>query len=210
MIHEIHPVGPLRMNCSILGDENSHEAIVVDPGDEVDGLLLRLGRLGLKVKQIVLTHAHIDHAGGAMQMKRATGAPLLLHEQDFELLCALPDQARWLGAPEPESVIIDKPLAEGDTVSFGPYTAKVLHTPGHTMGSICLYFEAEKLLIAGDTLFAGSVGRTDLPGGSSEALMRSLEEKLSKLPDAVAVVPGHGPTTTIGDEKLDNPYMRFD
>jgi glyoxylase-like metal-dependent hydrolase (beta-lactamase superfamily II) len=207
MIHEILPVGPLRCNCSIVGDENTHEAMVIDPGDEVEDVLAIVRKHNLQVKQIVITHAHIDHVGGAMKLRAATGGPILLNQHDYALLKMLDLQAAWIGVPAPGKVEVDRSVGTGETVSAGAHTAQVLHTPGHTEGSICLYFEPEKKLIAGDTLFAGSIGRTDLPGGDMHKIMRSLHNTLMALPDDTAVVPGHGQLTTIGEERKSNPFL---
>ena len=208
MIHEILPVGPLQCNCSIIGEEISREAMVVDPGDDIADILAIIENHKLKVKQIVITHAHIDHVGGAMKLRAATGAPILLNQNDYTLLKMLDLQADWIGMQSPGKVEIDHSLGENDTVQAGSLLANVIHTPGHTEGSICLYFPAEKKLIAGDTLFAGSIGRTDLPGGSFEKIMRSICDKVLALPDETAVVPGHGPLTTIGDEREGNPFLK--
>jgi hydroxyacylglutathione hydrolase len=207
MIHEIFPVGPLQCNCSVVGDETAHEAMVIDPGDDLDDVLAIVRKHNLTVKQIVITHAHIDHVGGAMKLRRATGAPILLNENDYDLLKMLDVQATWLGMARPGKVEIDHSPAQGAEVTAGALKASVLHTPGHTQGSICLYFPGEKKLIAGDTLFAGSIGRTDLPGGSFEKIIRSLHEYLLPLPDETVVVPGHGPLTTIGEERVTNPFL---
>jgi hydroxyacylglutathione hydrolase len=208
MIHEILPVGPLRCNCSVMGDEATREAMVVDPGDDISKIVALLEKHKLTVKQIVITHAHIDHVGGAMKLRTLTGAPIFLNENDYALLKMLDVQAAWLGMAAPDAVEIDQSAAPGDTLKTGSLVATVLHTPGHTEGSICLYFPAEKKLIAGDTLFAGSIGRTDLPGGSMEKILRSLKGKLLELPDETLVVPGHGALTTIGDERELNPYLQ--
>ena len=208
MIHEILPVGPLQCNCSIIGDETTRDAIVIDPGDDIADVLGIIEKHSLKVKQIVITHAHIDHVGGAMKLRKATGAPILLNQNDYALLKMLDVQAAWLGMSSPGTVEIDRSLTDADKVEAGPMVANVIHTPGHTEGSVCLYFPAERKLIAGDTLFAGSIGRTDLPGGSFEKIMRSLHEKVLALPDETVVVPGHGPLTTIGDERESNPFLK--
>ena len=164
MIHEVFAVGPLQCNCSVVGDEQTHEAMVIDPGDDIEKVLAILQRHNLTVKQIVITHAHIDHIGGAAKLKRLTGAPVLLNSNDRMLLKMLDVQASWLGMRPPEDTAIDASVTTGDKLHAGSMVADVLHTPGHTEGSICLYFAPEKKLIAGDTLFAGSIGRTDLPG----------------------------------------------
>jgi hydroxyacylglutathione hydrolase len=208
MIHEILPVGPLQCNCSIIGDETNREAMVIDPGDDINDVLAIIRKHNLQVKQIVVTHAHIDHVGGAMKLRAATGAPILLNQNDYVLLKMLDMQAAWIGVPSPGKVEIDRTVSTGDTVSAGSHTAQILHTPGHTEGSICLYFEPEKKLIAGDTLFAGSIGRTDLPGGSMEKIMRSLHNTVLGLPDETVVIPGHGPMTTIAEERKSNPFLR--
>jgi hydroxyacylglutathione hydrolase len=207
MIHEILPVGILQCNCSIIGDETTHEAMVIDPGDDISQIVEIVRKNNLQVKQIIITHAHIDHVGGAMKLRAVTGAPILLNQNDYELLKILDVQATWIGVPTPEKVEIDRSVSTGETVSAGSHSAQVLHTPGHTEGSICLYFAAEKKLIAGDTLFAGSIGRTDLPGGSMRKILNSLHTTVLELPDDTVVVPGHGELTTIGEERQSNPYL---
>jgi hydroxyacylglutathione hydrolase len=208
MIHEILPVGPLQCNCSVIGDEASREAIVIDPGDDIQDVLALVRKHQLQVKQIVITHAHIDHVGGAMKLRAATGAPILLNQNDYALLKMLDVQAAWIGVATPERVEIDQNLADADTVKAGSLAAQVLHTPGHTEGSVCLYFPVEKKLIAGDTLFAGSIGRTDLPGGSYEKILHSLHQRVLALPDETVVIPGHGPVTSIGEERESNPFLQ--
>jgi hydroxyacylglutathione hydrolase len=207
MIHEILPVGPLQCNCSVVGDEQTKEAMVIDPGDEIEEILAIVQRHGLIVKQIVITHAHIDHIGGAAKLKRVTGAPVLLNRNDQALLKMLDVQAAWVGMQPPEKTAIDASLTTGDQLRAGSLVADVLHTPGHTEGSVCLYFAPQKKLIAGDTLFAGSIGRTDLPGGSYKKIIESLRGPVMALPDETIVVPGHGPLTTIGDERETNPFL---
>jgi hydroxyacylglutathione hydrolase len=208
MIHEILPVGPLQCNCSVIGDETTREAMVIDPGDDIEDISAILTKHNLQVKQIVITHAHIDHVGGAMKLRALTGAPILLNQNDYALLKMLDVQATWVGMPSPGRVEIEAGLSHDDALRAGSLSANVIHTPGHTEGSVCLYFPAEKLLLAGDTLFAGSIGRTDLPGGSFEKIMRSLHQQVLALPDETVVIPGHGPKTTIGDEREGNPYLK--
>ena len=207
MIHEILPVGPLQCNCSVIGDESTREAMVIDPGDDIQDILALVRKHNLQVKQIVITHAHIDHVGGAMKLRAATGAPIVLNQNDHDLLKMLDEQAAWVGMPSPGKVDIDGSVSTGDTITAGGLNASILHTPGHTQGSICLYFPAQKKLIAGDTLFAGSIGRTDLPGGSMQKILNSLHNTVLALPDDTVVVPGHGPLTTIGEERESNPFL---
>jgi glyoxylase-like metal-dependent hydrolase (beta-lactamase superfamily II) len=208
MILETFPVGPLQCNCTILGDEEAGEAIVIDPGDEVSRIHQRLTSLGLKLKQILVTHAHIDHVGGALKLKRLTGAPVLLNENDLPLLKMMEEQAEWIGLRKaPETAPPDATLADGLVVGLERYPATVLHTPGHTQGSVCLHFAPLKMLIAGDTLFAGSIGRTDLPGGDSRQIIDSIHSRLLALPEETKVLPGHGPATTIGRERFSNPFL---
>ncbi len=208
MIRETFPVGPLRCNCTLLGNELTREAVVIDPGDDVSGILQRLARHRLTLKQIVVTHAHIDHVGGAAQLKRVTGAPVLLNQRDLPLLGMMEMQAGWLGIATPEIVSLDASAEEGSRVGVAGLEAEVLHTPGHTPGSICLHFSTEDLLFAGDTLFAGSIGRTDLPGGDTQQILRSLHTRLLPLPESTLVVPGHGIETTLGAERETNPFLQ--
>ena len=208
MIHKILPVGPLQCNCSVIGDETTHEAMVIDPGDDIEDILAIINEHKLRVKQIVITHAHIDHVGGAMKLRAQTGAPILLNQNDLALLKMLDVQAGWLGMQSPGKVEIEADLKHDEMLAAGSLSANVLHTPGHTEGSVCLYFAPQKLLIAGDTLFARSIGRTDLPGGSLQKIMRSLHDRVLTLPDETVVIPGHGPTTTIGKEREENPFLQ--
>jgi hydroxyacylglutathione hydrolase len=208
MILETFPVGPLRCNCTILGDEVTREAIVVDPGDNLPEILSRLQKHNLTLRQIVVTHAHIDHVGGAALLKKATGAPVLLNQRDLGLLEAMEMQAGWLGIDTPEVAPPDASAEDGLTIGLDTLPAEVIHTPGHTPGSICLHFSTQHLLIAGDTLFAGSIGRTDLPGGDGRQILRSLRDRLLVLPDTTQVIPGHGSETTIGQERQSNPFLQ--
>lgn len=208
MILETFPVGPLQCNCTLIGDETTHEAMVIDPGENIQEILARLKAHALTLKQIVVTHAHIDHVGGALRLKRLTGAPILMNQQDLPLLGMMEMQAGWLGVATPEVAPPDASAEDGMVLGLTAHPAQVLHTPGHTPGSICLYFAPDQLLVAGDTLFAGSIGRTDLPGGDSRQILRSIHDRLLVLPESLRVIPGHGPETTIGEERESNPFLR--
>jgi glyoxylase-like metal-dependent hydrolase (beta-lactamase superfamily II) len=258
LIHEILPVGLLQCNCSILGDPATREAIVVDPGDETERILEILRAHQLNVRAIVSTHTHIDHVGGLAGLHKATGAPVLIHEADLELYRHLDMQAQFLGVRTPESTRIEDFVKEGDTLRWGAYAARVIHTPGHTPGSISLFVEesgapaqsymddaqrpqpatasaqahlnaelrshshehssepghrqanadSAARLLAGDTLFQGTIGRTDLWGGSLKDILNSIRDKLLALPDETLVISGHGDSTTIGAERAGNPYLR--
>ena len=260
LIHITIPVGMLQCNCSIIGDPATREALVVDPGDEVTRILDLIGRHRLIVKAIVSTHAHIDHVGGLSKLHQYTGAPVLMHRDDLPLYQAMEMQASFLGVMPPELTDIDQLLKEGDVLRWGGFEAQVIHTPGHTPGSVSLYLphDAGKVtgvpamrtvmdetgenvtladllkktptpeddaqsvaqdepeivaprapqLFSGDTLFAGSIGRTDLWGGSMEKIMDSLRSKLMHLPDDTVVYPGHGPVTSIGNERHLNPFLQ--
>jgi glyoxylase-like metal-dependent hydrolase (beta-lactamase superfamily II) len=207
MILETFVVGPLQCNCTLLGDEDAAEAIIVDPGDEVSRIYRRLTDLGLKLTQILVTHGHIDHVGGALKLKHLTGAPIFLNENDLPLLKMMEEQAAWVGVPTPDVAAPDVSLTDGLRVGLDRYPAEVLHTPGHTQGSICLHFAPLKMVIAGDTLFNGSIGRTDLPGGNPRQIIESIETRLLPLSDDTRVLPGHGPSTTIGAERRHNPFL---
>ena len=198
MIHEVLPVGLLACNCSVVGDEATREAIVIDPGDDISEIVAILKRHNLTLKTIVITHAHIDHIGGASKLRALTGAPVYMNEEDSVLAANLEMQADWLGVETPENPGIDTAAKDGDVLRAGGIEAQVIHTPGHTPGSLSLFFPAEKKLIAGDTLFRGSVGRTDLPGGDSRTLTDSIRSKLYRLPEDTVVFPGHGDETTSG------------
>ena len=226
LIHEILPVGMLQCNCHIVGDPQTREAIVIDPGDNAEKILEVIERHHLKVTAIVVTHTHIDHVIGLRRVHEATGAPVYIHADDLDLYRMLEVQASWLGWKTPEAVKIDQLVREGEVIRWGSYQAQILHTPGHTPGSICLYMPSDMPvhpqdedaakschasgladLFAGDTLFAGSIGRTDLWGGSFEGIIRSLKGKLLELPDDTIVYPGHGETTTIAKERATNPFL---
>ena len=209
MIHEILPVGMLGCNCSIVGDPVSGEAMVIDPGDDISNIVAILERHKLSVKMIVITHAHIDHIGGAHKLRSLTGAPVYMNENDSFLADNLTMQAAWLGIEPPENPGIDTPARDGDVLRVTGIEAHVLHTPGHTPGSISLYLPAENKLIAGDTLFKGSVGRTDLPGGDLKANTNTIRGKIYTLPEETIVIPGHGEPTDIATEKRSNPFVHF-
>jgi glyoxylase-like metal-dependent hydrolase (beta-lactamase superfamily II) len=180
----------------------------VDPGDETGRILQVLKRHGLTVKGIVITHAHIDHIGGAQKLKKATGAPVYMNPNDAELQKMMEVQAGWLGVETPDAVEIDSPAKDGGKLVVGATEFHVLHTPGHTQGSISLWIPSEGKLVAGDTLFRDSIGRTDLPGGDSRQILRSIHEKLLPLPEETVVIPGHGESTTIGREKQFNYFLQ--
>jgi hydroxyacylglutathione hydrolase len=208
MIHVILPVGMLQCNCSIFGDEQTREAIVIDPGDEIDKITASLDQHQLKVKAIVITHAHIDHVAGAHRLRALTGAPVYMNENDRELLKMLDMQAAWLGMDTPPAVEVDVAAADGSVLQLGSAEFKILTTPGHTQGSLSIWIPQENKVVAGDTLFRDSIGRTDLPGGNSRQILSSIKTTLFDLPDHAIVVPGHGPNTTIGYEKVHNPFVR--
>ncbi|MCE1227589.1 MAG: MBL fold metallo-hydrolase [Geobacteraceae bacterium] len=200
-------VGPLGVNCSILGCEETGQGVVVDPGDDAERILAQLQQRGLIITAIINTHGHFDHVGANRQLTQATGAPLYIHQADAPMLERVAKTAAMYGLPGENSPQPDRFLEDGMLIEFGSHRLQVIHTPGHTQGGCCLYLETENKLIAGDTLFADGVGRTDLPGGSHQQLVESIKNRLFTLPDQVQVYPGHGPTTTIGHEKRHNPYL---
>jgi len=212
MILESFPAGPLGCNCTVVVDESSKEAIVVDPGGDLRLIEARLAKHGAKVKAIVHTHTHIDHVGATADLQRTHDAAARIHEADQFLYSILPIQASMLGmGSPPESAELDTWLKDGEVVSLGALTMHVLHTPGHTPGSCCFELRSgdDVVVLAGDTLFQQSVGRTDLWGGDHDALVKSIRGKLFALPDPTRVICGHGPDTTIGVEKRSNPFVRL-
>jgi hydroxyacylglutathione hydrolase len=208
MIRETFPVGILQCNCTILGDETSREAIVIDPGYEIPRILTLLARHQLTVRQILVTHAHIDHIASAPALKQITGAPIMYNQADLPLVAMMDEQATWIDVAIPEVAPPDHSPADGEVLTVRGIETTVLHTPGHTEGSVSLYIPQAGLLLAGDTLFAGSVGRTDLPGGDFRKMLRSIRERLLPLPSGTVIVPGHGPDTTIEEEASSNPFLQ--
>jgi hydroxyacylglutathione hydrolase len=206
LIVEKLEVGPIMANCYILGCETTKEAVVIDPGDDADRILMELAKAGLKVKYLINTHGHFDHVGANKRMKDATGAQICIHPGDEPMLAELSRSALMFGLSAENSPPADILLNHGDEIKFGDITLSVIHTPGHSQGGICLYTTG--CLFAGDTLFAGSIGRTDLPGGDYDTLILSIKEKLLNLDDHTIVYTGHGPETTIGKEKQINPFIR--
>ncbi len=205
MIIKEMAVGPIMANCFILGCETSKEAVVIDPGDDVDRILISLAESKLTVKYIINTHGHFDHTGGNRKLKAATGAQLLIHEMDVPMLSQIAASAAAWGLYAEDSPPPDRTLKDGDSITCGTIRLQVLHTPGHSPGGISLY--TDDMVFVGDTLFAGSIGRTDLPGGNYDTLIGMIQKKLFPLGDKVAVYAGHGPATTIGRERRYNPFV---
>ena len=200
-------VGPIQANCFILGCEKTKEAVVIDPGDEADRILLTLAQSELKVKYIINTHGHFDHVGANKRLKEVTGADLMIHKEDVPMLGQLTATAGSFGLSAENSPGPDNLLEDGETITFGEITLQVIHTPGHSLGGVSL--STNGALFVGDTLFAGSIGRTDLPGGDYDVLIASIQNKLFPLGDDVTVYTGHGPETTIGVEKRTNPFVKL-
>ena len=206
MIIEKLEVGPIMANCFIVGCEETKQAAVIDPGDEADRILMTLAQHALVVKYLINTHSHFDHVSANKRMKEVTGAPLAIHPDDAPMLAELSRSAMMFGLSAENSPEPDILLKDGDEISFGNISFKIIHTPGHSQGGICLYTRGH--LFAGDTLFAGSIGRTDLPGGNYDALISNIKNKLLVLDEDTIVYTGHGPETTIGNEKRMNPFLR--
>jgi len=217
MILQTFPVGLLQCNCTVLGCEETRRALVIDPGDDPEVIIERLRRLNLKLEAILHTHAHLDHVGATKELAEATGARVLLHRADQFLYDRVELQARLFGLPVPQTMPVDQHIDDGDEISCGNLKGEILHTPGHTPGSLCMHLpgiggtggaEASPRLFAGDTLFLGSIGRTDLWGGDMDAILRSIHERILLLPDETIVIPGHGPLTTVGRERRTNPFLQ--
>ena len=208
MLLEKLAVGAYAANCFIIGDEESRVGIVIDPGGEAERIFKKTESMALKIETIILTHGHGDHIGAIETLKKLTGAVVLCHHEEAEMLLEPSlNLTQNMNGPA-VSVKVDKTIGDGDVVSFGKYKIKILHTPGHTTGGICLLLDREKVLFSGDTLFYGSIGRSDLPGGSHRQLISSILNKLMALDDAVTVYPGHGASTTIGFERRKNPFLQ--
>lgn len=207
IIHEHFAVGMFQMNCQVLADPATKRALVIDPGDELPRILACLERHSLTLAEVIFTHAHIDHVGVAAPLLRLHPVPVSMHADDEPLYSRLDMQAQWSGVAVPERVKIDRYLNEGDTITLDSLTLEVRHTPGHSPGSVSLYLPAHQRVLAGDALFNGSIGRTDLPGGNHQQLIGSIRDRLLSLPDETVVYPGHGPTTTIGRERRTNPFL---
>ncbi len=208
MIVKMLPVGPIQANCFIIGCEDTREAVVIDPGGDADQILMLLAELKLTVKYIINTHGHFDHVCANKRMKEVTGADILIHPLDAPMLSHVSTSGAMFGLSGEDSPPADRTLEDGDVVSFGKnINLKVIHTPGHSPGGISLYTEG--MVFVGDTLFAGSVGRTDFPGGDFNVLRTSIQEKLFVLGDEVKVYPGHMSETTIKIEKLSNPFVHL-
>jgi glyoxylase-like metal-dependent hydrolase (beta-lactamase superfamily II) len=207
MIFDIIVVGQLGVNCFVLGCERTGVGVVVDPGADGELVLAQVAKRGLRIEKIINTHGHFDHIGANRLLKETTGAELLIHDRDTPFFSRAAEVATMYGLRADNSPPPDRFLVDGMELTFGDSRMTVLHTPGHTPGGCCLYLPEEAKVITGDTLFAESVGRTDLPGGSEETLIASIRTKLMVLPDGTAVFPGHGPESSIGHEKRHNPYL---
>ena len=208
MNHFILPVTPFEQNCSLIWDAESRRAAVVDPGGDVDEILAAIAARDLRVEKLLLTHGHIDHVGGTAELARRLGVPVEGPQHDDAFwLDQLPEQCRMFGFPDTPALRPDRWLADGDTVTVGDQVLEVVHTPGHTPGHVCFIHKPSKLALVGDVLFAGSIGRTDFPRGNHGALIRAIREKLFPLGDDFAFIPGHGPTSTFGEERRSNPFV---
>ncbi len=208
MIVEMLTVGPFQENCYVVGDEVSGEGALVDPGDEATRIALAVEQTGLEIGQIIITHAHIDHVGAIASLVAEYVCPVLMHEEAEAMLKTVPQQAMMMGLRFGQVPKVDRHVADEEVLEVGSLRLRSLYTPGHAPGHLAFLVEGEEVVFSGDALFAGSVGRVDLPGGSMEVLMRSIEDRLMPLPDDTRVLSGHGPETTIGRERMTNPFLR--
>ena len=208
MILELLTVGPFQENCYVIGDEASGAGAIVDPGDEAARIALTVEQTNLEIAQILITHAHIDHVGAVAALVDEYSCPVLMHAETEPMLNQLPAQAMMMGLRFGKVPTVDHYIGDGEVLEVGGLRLESLYTPGHAPGHLAFYVESEALVLSGDALFAGSVGRTDLYGGSMEVLMQSINERLLTLPDETRVYPGHGPQTTIGDERAYNPFLQ--
>ena len=208
MILEMLTVGPFQENCYVIGDEETGEGALIDPGDEATRIALAVEQSGLDIGQIIITHAHIDHVGAVAALVDEYACPVLMHAEAEPMLGQLPTQAMMMGLRFGKVPAVDRHIDDQELLEVGGLGLRSLYTPGHAPGHLAFYLESEGLVFAGDALFAGSVGRTDLFGGDMGLLMRSINERLMTLPDETRVLPGHGPETTIGAERANNPFLR--
>jgi hydroxyacylglutathione hydrolase len=208
MILEMLTVGPFQENCYIIGDEDSGTGAVIDPGEEAARIAMAVEQTRLEIGSIIVTHAHIDHVGAVAALADEYACPVLMHAEAEPMLNQLPTQALMMGLRFGKVPTVDRYIDDEEVLEVGDLRLRSLYTPGHAPGHLAFYLEDEGLVLSGDALFAGSVGRVDLPGGSMEVLMRSIEERLLTLPDETIVYSGHGPRTTIGDERVSNPFLQ--
>lgn len=208
MIVKMVTVGPFQENCYIVGDESTGTGALIDPGDEAARIAIAVEGTNLEISQIIVTHAHIDHVGAIAQLADEYACPVLMHEEAEAMLQTIPQQAVMMGMRFGKVPEVDRNITDFEVVEVGPLRLHALYTPGHAPGHLSFLVENEGLVFSGDALFAGSVGRTDLPGGNMEVLMRSIEERLLPLPDETRVLSGHGPETTIGRERMSNPFLQ--
>lgn len=208
MILEMITVGPFQENCYIVGDETTGEGALVDPGDEAARIAIAVEQTNLDISQIIITHAHIDHVGAVAALVEEYACPVLMHAEAEQMLAQLPAQAMMMGLRFGKVPKVDRHIEDEEVIKVGGLELASLYTPGHAPGHLAFYVQSEGLVLSGDALFAGSVGRVDLPGGSMEVLMKSIEERLLTLPDETKVYSGHGPQTTIGNEKAYNPFLQ--
>ncbi len=208
MILKMLTVGPFQENCYVVGDEEPGVGAIIDPGDEAARIAMAVEETGLDIETIIVTHAHIDHVGAVVALKEEYACPVLMHEESEALLAGLPTQAMMMGLRFGKVPTVDRYVEDEEVLEVGNLRLRSLYTPGHAPGHLAFYLQDEGLVLSGDALFAGSVGRVDLPGGSMEVLMRSIEERLLTLPDGTLVYPGHGPQTTIANERASNPFLQ--